>query len=55
MIAKQCKHVIDEVIGVDIDEEIIRYAKGTYYHPKSSFEIHDAIDLIYPLTWERSM
>ncbi|ASF37951.1 SAM-dependent methyltransferase [Halobacillus halophilus] len=44
MIAKQCKHVIDEVIGVDIDEEIIRYAKGTYYHPKSSFEIHDAID-----------
>ncbi|MGP4069726.1 class I SAM-dependent methyltransferase [Halobacillus sp. B29] len=44
MIAKQCKHVIDEVIGVDIDQEIIRYAKGTYYHPKSSFEIHDAID-----------
>ena len=44
MIAKQCKHLIDDVVGVDIDQEIIRYAKGTYYHPKSSFEIHDAID-----------
>ncbi|MGP4076070.1 methyltransferase domain-containing protein [Halobacillus sp. K22] len=42
MIAKQCKHVIDEVVGVDIDQEIIRYAKGTYYHPQSSFEIYDA-------------
>lgn len=44
MIAKERKNVIDEVIGVDIDEEIIVYARATYYHPKSSFHIADATD-----------
>jgi 2-polyprenyl-3-methyl-5-hydroxy-6-metoxy-1,4-benzoquinol methylase len=44
MIAKQCKEKIDEVIGVDIDEAVIQYARGTYYHPKSTFEIHNAVD-----------
>ena len=34
MIAKQRKKFIDEVIGIDIDPEIIAYAKKEYYHPK---------------------
>ncbi|MDL4840138.1 class I SAM-dependent methyltransferase [Aquibacillus rhizosphaerae] len=48
MIAKEKKNQIDEVIGVDIDSEIITYAKGTYYHPQSSFLVLDAIDLSVP-------
>lgn len=48
MIAKHRKKEVDEVVGVDIDEEIIRYAKGKYYHPKSSFQVHNAIDQELP-------
>ncbi|UOQ44368.1 class I SAM-dependent methyltransferase [Halobacillus salinarum] len=44
MIAKECKSEIEEIIGVDIDEEILEYARGRYYHPKSRFEAHDAVD-----------
>ncbi|MCA0985100.1 class I SAM-dependent methyltransferase [Halobacillus yeomjeoni] len=43
LIAKRCKSKIDEIIGVDIDEEIIDYAKGKYFHPKSSFVVEDAV------------
>ncbi|MEQ6376690.1 class I SAM-dependent methyltransferase [Bacillaceae bacterium S4-13-56] len=45
MVAKERKNEIDEIIGVDIDEEIIEYARGAYYHPKSSFRVADATDL----------
>lgn len=44
MIAKQKKDVIDEVIGVDIDPNIVRYAMGEYYHPKSTYLVKDATD-----------
>ncbi|MGM8216649.1 class I SAM-dependent methyltransferase [Bacillaceae bacterium W0354] len=45
LIAKKCKERIEEVIGIDIDPEIITYAKGEYYHPKSTFIVADATDL----------
>jgi 2-polyprenyl-3-methyl-5-hydroxy-6-metoxy-1,4-benzoquinol methylase len=44
MVAKTCKQDVEEVIGVDIDPETITYAKGQYYHPKSSFRVADALD-----------
>jgi 2-polyprenyl-3-methyl-5-hydroxy-6-metoxy-1,4-benzoquinol methylase len=44
LIAKEAKYIIDEVVGIDIDEEIITYARGKYYHPKSSFVVADATD-----------
>lgn len=44
LIAKRGKGLIDEVIGVDLDSEAITYAKGEYYHPKSSFHVADATD-----------
>ncbi|WP_053217424.1 class I SAM-dependent methyltransferase [Virgibacillus senegalensis] len=44
MIAKEKKDQIEGVIGVDIDPEIIEYARGAYYHPQSSFESADATD-----------
>ncbi|WP_077625227.1 class I SAM-dependent methyltransferase [Sediminibacillus massiliensis] len=44
MIAKEMKDEIDEIIGVDIDPEIIKYAKGRYYHPKSAFVVADATE-----------
>lgn len=44
MIAKHRKKEVEEVLGVDIDEKIIHYAKGKYYHPNSSFEVHNAVD-----------
>ncbi|AKG05391.1 MULTISPECIES: class I SAM-dependent methyltransferase [Salimicrobium] len=42
MIAKGRKRKVREVIGVDINEEIIRYARGRYYHPNSSFHVYNA-------------
>ncbi|WP_226038166.1 class I SAM-dependent methyltransferase [Aquibacillus saliphilus] len=44
MIATKKKSDVVEIIGVDIDPEIIKYAKGKYYHPKSSFQVVDATD-----------
>ncbi|WP_079477104.1 class I SAM-dependent methyltransferase [Halobacillus salinus] len=44
MVAKGRKNEVDEVVGVDLDQEIIDYAKATYYHPNSTFVIGDATD-----------
>lgn len=44
MIAKRRKREVTEVIGLDLDQEVISYAKGEYYHPKSKFEVADATD-----------
>ncbi len=44
MIAKEKKSQIEEVVGIDLDQEIIEYARGAYYHPQSSFERADATD-----------
>ncbi|WP_027964876.1 class I SAM-dependent methyltransferase [Halalkalibacillus halophilus] len=44
MIAKKRKKQVDEVVGLDLDSEIVTYAKGTYYHPKSSFHVENAVD-----------
>ncbi|MGP4071491.1 class I SAM-dependent methyltransferase [Piscibacillus sp. B03] len=44
MIAKRRKKEVIEVVGLDLDQEVIRYAKGEYYHPKSRFEVGDATD-----------
>ncbi|MCA0972809.1 class I SAM-dependent methyltransferase [Halobacillus litoralis] len=48
MIAKQRKNEVDEIVGVDIDEDIINYAKAKYYHPHSSFVVADATDQQLP-------
>lgn len=48
MIAKEKKYDINEVIGVDIDAETIRYARGAYYHPQSSFQVVNAVDKELP-------
>ncbi|GEL78594.1 class I SAM-dependent methyltransferase [Tenuibacillus multivorans] len=44
MIAKRRKKQVNEVIGVDLDPNIIQYANNEYYHPKSSYHITDATD-----------
>ncbi|TFB13222.1 class I SAM-dependent methyltransferase [Filobacillus milosensis] len=44
MIAKRRKKQVDEVIGLDLDPDIIKYAKQEYYHPKTNYEIADATD-----------
>ncbi|TCT20372.1 methyltransferase family protein [Melghiribacillus thermohalophilus] len=48
LIAKKAKNKIDEVIGIDIDPNVIQYAKGKYYHPKSTFLVKDATDSNLP-------
>lgn len=48
MIAKMCKQNIEQVVGVDIDPDTIRYAKHTYYHPLSTFEVGDVLDKDLP-------
>lgn len=44
MIAKNRKKNIEEIIGVDLDQDIIKYAKHNYYHPLSSFQVKNAVD-----------
>ncbi|MUK89257.1 methyltransferase domain-containing protein [Ornithinibacillus sp. L9] len=44
IIAKSCKKKIDEIIGVDYDNDTIEYAKGKYYHPLSTFLVGDVTD-----------
>ncbi|AST92564.1 SAM-dependent methyltransferase [Sutcliffiella cohnii] len=41
IMAKIAKKKVTEVVGIDISEETIMYAKKTYYHPKSSFIVGD--------------
>ncbi|SDC32073.1 2-polyprenyl-3-methyl-5-hydroxy-6-metoxy-1,4-benzoquinol methylase [Pelagirhabdus alkalitolerans] len=44
IVAKKKKKQIEEVVGLDIDQEVLSYAKKTYYHPKSSFHYADVTD-----------
>lgn len=44
IIAKNCKEKINEIIGVDRDEDTIAYAKYAYYHPLTTFLKEDVID-----------
>lgn len=48
LIAKTCKKQVQRVLGVDIDEETIRYATQNYYHPLSRFMQADALDPALP-------
>ncbi|MGP4042013.1 class I SAM-dependent methyltransferase [Gracilibacillus sp. D59] len=48
IVAKKCKENIDEIIGVDIDPDVIKYAKGNYYHPKSNYTVADVTDPTLP-------
>jgi 2-polyprenyl-3-methyl-5-hydroxy-6-metoxy-1,4-benzoquinol methylase len=43
MIAKACKKVTDQIIGVDVDKKTIEYANKTYNHPLIRYQIEDAI------------
>ncbi|AOM84168.1 class I SAM-dependent methyltransferase [Salisediminibacterium beveridgei] len=40
-IAKARKKEITEIIGVDVDEEIIHFAHKEYYHPLMTFKVAD--------------
>ncbi|WP_100372168.1 class I SAM-dependent methyltransferase [Bacillus sp. FJAT-45037] len=44
LIAKTRKKEINELIGLDIDQETIDYAKTHYYHPLVTFDVGDALD-----------
>lgn len=44
IIAKNCKRDIDEVIGVDNDPQVIKYAKNKHFHPQSTYLEGDLID-----------
>ncbi|WP_208589903.1 class I SAM-dependent methyltransferase [Gracilibacillus suaedae] len=48
VIAKKCKHELDEIIGVDIDPNVIQYAKANYYHPISDFRLADVTEPTLP-------
>lgn len=48
MVAKDRKHVIEEIIGVDINEDTLKYAKQHYYHPLLKFIKGDASDPMLP-------
>lgn len=39
---------VTEVVGVDFNDEAIKYARHHYYHPKSSFIVGNVVDKILP-------
>ncbi|WP_085521248.1 methyltransferase domain-containing protein [Tuberibacillus sp. Marseille-P3662] len=43
-IAKTRRREVSEIIGVDISEEAIHYAKGRYNHPLASYQIANVLD-----------
>ncbi|WP_018932296.1 class I SAM-dependent methyltransferase [Gracilibacillus lacisalsi] len=44
IIAKKCKKKVSEIVGIDIDPEVIKYARGRYYHPLSKYLVEDVTD-----------
>lgn len=44
MVAKARKKEITEMIGVDIDDETLKYAKANYFHPLLTFEKGNVLD-----------
>jgi 2-polyprenyl-3-methyl-5-hydroxy-6-metoxy-1,4-benzoquinol methylase len=48
IIAKKCKKKVKEVLGVDIDNETIEYARKTYYHPLTTYLKEDVTDPLLP-------
>ena len=44
MIAKSCKKDVNHVVGVDVDEDSIKYAERTYNHPRITYKTGDAVD-----------
>ncbi|MCG8398127.1 class I SAM-dependent methyltransferase [Bacillus atrophaeus] len=47
-LAKKAKHLVDQVVGIDVDPKAIQYAKGIYYHPKAVYQQQDAADPLLP-------
>jgi 2-polyprenyl-3-methyl-5-hydroxy-6-metoxy-1,4-benzoquinol methylase len=52
IIAKAAKKEIEEVVGIDIDAEVISYARGAYYHPLITFQQGDVLDSNLPKRYE---
>ncbi|NEY73818.1 class I SAM-dependent methyltransferase [Bacillus mesophilus] len=48
MIAKSKKKQLQKVIGIDIDQATITYAKQTYYHPLVTYQHENAVDPFLP-------
>lgn len=48
IIAKLCKKNVEQVVGIDIDREVVDYAKRTYYHPLTSYLEGDVVDPYLP-------
>src|SRR5699024_1754302 len=44
IISKKCTHKISNVIGIDIDQNIVKYAKRNYYHPLTTYMNESVID-----------
>lgn len=54
IIAKNCKDKIEQIVGIDNDEDVIQYAKSTYYHPKSEFILGDVTEPSLPDKLDRT-
>ncbi|WP_042144368.1 bifunctional 2-polyprenyl-6-hydroxyphenol methylase/3-demethylubiquinol 3-O-methyltransferase UbiG [Paucisalibacillus sp. EB02] len=48
IIAKSNMNTIDEVIGIDINQDAVKYAQATYYHPLSKFLVGNVVDSKLP-------
>lgn len=48
IIAKAAKNNIEEIVGIDLDEGAIQYARGAYYHPLITYEQENAVDPTLP-------
>lgn len=45
-IAKKKKRDVDDVIGLDANEEAVKYARSRYYHPNVDYYCENAVDTL---------
>lgn len=48
LIAKTLKGTVQEVVGVDVSETSIAYARGRYHHPNVTYLVGDVLDRTLP-------
>lgn len=48
LVAKLNKQNLNEIIGVDLNEDAITYARARYHHPLASYQVADVTDTTLP-------
>ncbi|GGJ81740.1 hypothetical protein GCM10007063_00190 [Lentibacillus kapialis] len=48
LLVKKGRDTVDEAVAVDRDPDTVKYARGAYHHPRSTFMVGDVTDPMLP-------